>query len=162
MTAQHGGYRAPPNPNQVSGPGKFAKRTDGGAAQVMSHAPDQPYGAVKQEIASQQAAPMAGTPPMAPSAQPGPSGPPGQSAGPAGPPQYQGGAFNAPSARPNEPVTHGVNAGPGAGSEVLNPAAQPAGVQGSGAMSSMLQRLALVDTTGVISKLLTSAQTNGV
>jgi hypothetical protein len=156
MSDGHGGYRAPQNPNAVSGPGKYAKRTDGGAAQVMSTVPDQPYGAVKQQLASERSAPMAGQAPMAPAAQVA-----AQQGQQAGAPPYQGGAFNAPSARPNEPITHGVDIGPGAGSEALSAIAQPS-QQGTGAMSAMLQRLALVDTTGVIGKLLTSAQAHGV
>jgi len=156
MSEGHGGYRAPSNPNAVSGPGKFARRTDGGAAQVMSTVPDQPYGAVKQQLAEQRMAPMAGQTPMAPAAQP--AGGQGQQAGQ---PAYQGGAFNAPSSRPGEPVTTGVDIGPGAGSEALSSIAQPS-QQGTGAMSAMLQRLALVDTTGVIGKLLSSAQAHGV
>lgn len=156
MSGQHGGYRAPQNPNAVSGPGKFSKRTDGGAAQVMSTVPDQPYGSVKQQLAQQRVAPMAGQAPMAPAAQAA-----AQQGQQAGSPPYQGGAFNAPSARPNEPITTGVDIGPGAGSEALSTIAQPS-QQGTGAMSAMLQQLALVDTTGVIGKLLTSAQAHGV
>jgi hypothetical protein len=157
MSDGHGGYRAPQHPNAVSGPGKFSKRTDGGATQVMSTVPDQPYGAVKQQLASERSAPMAGQAPMAPAAQVAAQ----QQGQPAGPPPYQGGAFNAPSARPNEPITAGVDIGPGAGSEALSTIAQPT-QQGTGAMSAMLQQLALVDTTGVIGKLLTSAQAHGV
>lgn len=157
MSDGHGGYRAPSHPNAVSGPGKYARRTDGGAAQVMSTVPDQPYGSVKQQLAEQRVAPMAGKTPMPPAAQAG--GQQGQA--PAGPPPYRGGAFNAPSARPGEPVTTGVDIGPGAGTEALSSIAQPS-QQGTGAMSAMLQRLALVDTTGVIGKLLSSAQAHGV
>jgi hypothetical protein len=95
---------------------------------------------------------------MAPAADAGPTG---QQAQQGGSPKYPGGAFNAPSSRPDEPITHGVNIGPGAGPEVLSGIAAPS-QQGTGAMSAMLQRLALVDTTGVIGKLLTSAQAHGV
>jgi hypothetical protein len=152
VTNQHGGYRKPANPAPVSGPGKYSRRTDGGPAQSISTVPDQPYGAQTQQKAEQRTAPMAGTAPLptpAPVSQPSPE---------ASLPPYQGGAFNAPSARPGEPVTAGAPMGPGPGPEVLSaPVAAPAG-QGDGSMTQLLTRYAATDTTGVLAKLLMAAQ----
>jgi hypothetical protein len=100
--AQQGGYRQPANPAPTSGPGALSQRTDGGAVEGMS-APQPktdwtglPYGENKSVNDQQSAAPMAGEP------TPGPA--------PIVP-------LNAPTQRPNEPVTTGINMGPGAGTE---------------------------------------------
>lgn len=46
---------------------------------------------------------------------------------PPGPPPGALGAFDRPTERPNEPISHGLPIGPGGGPEVLsNPAGQPA------------------------------------
>ena len=149
-----GGYRAPSNPNAVSGPGKFARRTDGGAAQVLSAAPDQPYGAVKQELNAQRIAPMGAATPLPPVPQGTPPQAPQM-------PQYSGPDFGAPSQRPDEPVTTGADAGPGPGSEVLQaPQMQPA--QGTGAMTDLLTRMSATDASGVLGQLLLAAQAHGV
>ena len=153
-TNGHGGYRAPKNPAPVSAPGKYARRTDGGPAQVMSAAPDQPYGAVKQQLDQQRVAPMGGTAPLPQPAVPGPQSDSGALSGP-GVPQYQGGAFNAPSARPDEPITTGAPVGPGAGPEALsfvNPMSRP-----DGSMTNLLRQLSLRDTSGALAKLLDTA-----
>jgi hypothetical protein len=152
-----GGYRAPGKPNVVSGPGKFSKRTDGGAAQVLSAAPDQPYGAVKQQLDSQRIAPMGAATPLPPVPQPGQGGP----AQAPQMPQYNGAPFGAPTQRPDEPVTAGADAGPGPGSDVLN-APQAAPQQGTGAMTNLLQKLSAADGSGVLGQLLVSAQAHGV
>lgn len=159
MAGQHGGYRKPANPAPVSGPGAHSARTDGGPAQVMSAAPDQAYGEQKTQLDAQRVAPMAGQAPLpsAPSAAPpaggGPQAPPGA-------PAYGGGAFNAPSARPGEPVTSGAPIGPGPGPEALSSnVVQPN--QGTGAMTSLLQRLSATDTTGVLGQLMQAAQARG-
>ena len=86
----------------VSGPGKFAKRTD------LAYKPDA-YGdgvAMQQQmsgapLATARKSPMLSQAPQVPTAQTPVTG------------LYE------PTARPNEPVTHGVNAGAGAGSEAL-------------------------------------------
>lgn len=154
--AEHGGYRKPANPAPVSGMGKNSKRTDGGPAQALSAPTGQDYGARKQEISSERIAPLGA---KAPLPKPAPVSP--ANAGSDQPiqmPQYQGGAFNAPSDRPNEPVTAGAASGAGPGPEALNlPGAQPVAA-GTGAMAQMLQRMSATDTTGVLGQLLTSAQ----
>lgn len=148
-----GGYRAPSNPNVVSGPGKFARRTDGGAAQVLSAAPDQPYGAVKQQLDSERIAPMGAATPL-------PGAPQGSPPQAPQMPQYSGPDFGAPSQRPDEPVTAGADAGPGPGSEVL--AAPSGAVQGTGAMTDLLTKLSASDASGVLGQLLLAAQAHGV
>ena len=96
-----GGYRQPRNPAPVSGPGALSERTDGGATEGMT----QPikdytgfaYGQNKSLAEQQSGAPMAGNPyPMAGITE-----------------------LGAPTQRPNEPITAGINSGPGPGTEVM-------------------------------------------
>lgn len=96
---QQGGYQAPSNPAPVSLPGALSQRTDGGPTQGARYISGLPYGQGEQTYANQVAAPMAGNT-MA--------------------------AIDMPielmsaTQRPNEPITSGVNIGPGPGSEALN------------------------------------------
>ena len=154
MAAAHGGYRAPSNPNVASGPGAYSRRTDGGAAQVLSAAPDQPYGAVKQQLNAQRVQPMAGTDPLPPP----PDVPDQAPQQPSQLPAYTGGPFGGPTARPDEPVTAGAASGPGPGPEVLSGATPGPQAQGTGAMAALLQRLSASDTTGVLGQLMVNAQ----
>jgi hypothetical protein len=79
---------------QPSGPGKFSKRTD---RQAPKQLPNAAYGEQKQFQAEQAGAPMAKAPnPM-------------EDVIPLG----------APTRRPDEPVTAGVDSGPGPGREIL-------------------------------------------
>ena len=102
MANGQGGYRQPSNPAPVSGPGALSQRTDGGATEGMSK--PQPkadytgfaYGENKSLADQQSGADLAGSPVM-PTAPVVP--------------------LNAPTQRPNEPVTTGINMGPGAGTE---------------------------------------------
>lgn len=155
MANGHGGYRKPANPAPVSGPGNLSRRTDGGPSQVVSTAPGQAYGDAKQQAMSQRTAPMAAAQPL-PKA---PSG--GEVAAQASLPPFQGLPLGAPSARPDEPITHGVDIGPGGGSDVLNLPQQPSGPQGTGQMTALLQRLSASDVTGVLGPLLQAAQNRG-
>ena len=164
MPNQHGGYRQPSSPAAVSGPGSFAKRTDGGVAtQVQSVAPDQGYGDAQQQHQAEATAPMAGTNPMPPAAQaqaqPGRGGPANAQAAP-----YNGGDFAGPSTRPNEPVTHGAPAGPGAGPEALSlgTVAPPGAAAVTGQLTQMLQSLSGGDLTGQLALLAQSAAQYGV
>jgi hypothetical protein len=146
MAGQHGGYRKPANPAPVSGPGKYSKRTDG---QAISTAPDQAYGDAKQQAMAQRVQPLASAgPPPTPE-------PPGSAAMSA--PPYQGGDFMAPSARPDEPITHGVDIGPGAGPEALNLPAVPTGPQGNGYLTGTLSQLSGMDATGILGTLAAKA-----
>lgn len=68
----------------------------------------QPYGAATAQAQVQGATPS-----------PGVQGAPGPTAGPPGPVPGSLGAFNRPTERPGEPITDGMDIGPGRGSEAL-------------------------------------------
>ena len=97
--AEQGGYRKPSNPAPVSGPGSLSQRTDGGPAQGAKYISGLPYGEGQATYDQQTAAPMA-------AAQPTPTMP-------------EVTPLMAPSMRPDEPVTAGINIGDGPGSEVM-------------------------------------------
>lgn len=84
---------------QPSGPGKFAKRTD---MQGAKRLPNAAYGEQKQFQAQQAGAPMAKAPTQK-----------------ASNPMAGALPLTAPTRRPNEPVTAGVDSGPGPGREIL-------------------------------------------
>lgn len=90
-----GGYRAPRNPAPVSGPGRLSQRTDGIKRQGIAEMPDAAYGEQTEMRNIQGAAPM--------SASPMPRVTP----------------LDAPTERPDEPVTSGMNLGPGPGRESI-------------------------------------------
>lgn len=96
--AQQGGYRKPNNPAPVSGPGSLSQRTDGGPTQPATYIPGLPYGQGQETYSNQVAAPMAGNP-IPQMEMPTP--------------------LMAPTARPNEPITSGVDIGDGPGSEAM-------------------------------------------
>lgn len=86
-----------PNAGAVSGPGKLSKRTDLPPSQGAKRLPDAAYGEQRDFQAQQAGAPMAkSSNPMAGVI-----------------------PLGAPTNRPSEPVTTGIDAGPGAGSEIL-------------------------------------------
>lgn len=103
-----------------------SNRTD--LNQPPSAAPNQPYGEAGAQLASQAAIPLPRAP--GPSSSPTPSGaaaggPAAQAPGgaptqaaPMAPPGSLG-PLNAPSMRPNEPLTAGLPSGPGPGPEAL-------------------------------------------
>lgn len=129
----------------------------------MSTVPGQPYGDASQQALQQQTAPMAGTPPTPPAPDVSAT-PPG--AGP-GMPAFAGTPLDAPSQRPGEPVTHGVNIGPGAGTDALQtgpyggPQSTPGVGPADGSMTRLLTHLSGTDTTGVLADLLQSAAARG-
>ena len=96
--AGQGGYQAPSNPAPVSGPGALSQRTDGGPTQGAKYISGLPYGQGQETYANQVAAPMQGNN----YAQEMPT------------------ELFAPTTRPNEVITNGIDIGPGAGSEALN------------------------------------------
>lgn len=103
MANGHGGYRRPTNPAATSGPGAYSRRTDG---QPKMQLPDARYGeqAEYQEI---QAGARMGSPSAA-------------QAGPAAGVDPSGlTPLDAPTGRPNEPVTSGAPAGAGVGPEAI-------------------------------------------
>ena len=103
MADAHGGYHAPQSPAQVSGPGKFARRTD---SQPVTDIPNAAYGEQAAFRSIQQGAPMASAQGLPPATAPG-------GAAPGVTP------LTAPSERPNEPVTSGADVGAGPTSAVL-------------------------------------------
>lgn len=98
--AQQGGYRKPENPAPASGPGALSKRTDGGPAQGAKYMSGMPYG--ENTYDQQTAAPMAGKAPVPPTPQISMPTP-----------------LMAPTERPEEPITSGVDIGSGPGSEAM-------------------------------------------
>lgn len=98
MADNRGGYQRPRNPAPVSGPGALSRRTDGGPGETPKQAAQylsgQNYGDSKELNELATSAPLAAAGPMVV-------------------------ALDAPTQRPNEPVTAGVDVGPGPGPEVL-------------------------------------------
>jgi len=95
-----GGYRQPSNPAPTSGPGALSQRTDGGAIDGMTQ-PQQEwtgfkYGENKAIAEQQSGAPLAGTQSFADLL-----------------------PLTAPTQRPEEPLTAGVNRGEGPGVEAM-------------------------------------------
>lgn len=165
-----GGPRTPANPAMVSGPGALSQRTDGGPGndrQPIRVAPGGAYGDRQAAVAQQQAArvPQEGERPvvttrdgrffagLASSHMDSTVGDQMSNAA------YSGGALNAPSVRPGEPVTHGVGVGAGAGPEALTGA--PAARQEPGSMERLLTQFAPGSATGAMAQLLKAAQAQG-
>ena len=97
MADNRGGYRKPENPAPVSGPGALSQRTDGGPTQGAKYMSGMPYG--QNTMDQQTAAPMAAAQPAPQMEMPTP--------------------LMAPTSRPDEPITAGINRGEGPGSEVM-------------------------------------------
>lgn len=130
------------NPMQgVSGPGKFAKRTD------LQYQPDA-YGEGVQYAADKAGAPLARAS-KSPMLSQAPIVPAGQSAAP-----QSVGLFE-PTQRPNEPITHGVDVGPGAGSEVLSMR------KSTEKLSDVLAKMLPYDTDGSIAIMYQNALSRG-
>lgn len=126
--AQQGGYRKPENPAPMSGPGALSQRTDGGPAQGAKYIPGLPYGQGQATYDQQTAAPMSGGSPV-PSA-------------PAGAPMEMPTPLMAPTARPNEPITSGIDLGAGPGSSALSlPNQQPT-------LATTIRKIAQYDASG--------------
>lgn len=100
MAENRGGYRKPENPAPASGPGALSQRTDGGPAQGAKYMSGMPYG--QNTMEQQTAAPMSGGMPTL-----------------SMPAMEMPTPLMAPSTRPNEPVTSGINLGAGVGSEAM-------------------------------------------
>jgi hypothetical protein len=127
MAETRGGYRKPDMPAPTSGPGALSQRTDGGPAQGAKYMSGLPYGEGQATYDQQTAAPMAGTSRM-PSA--------------ASMPMEMPTALFAPTGRPNEPITSGVDFGAGPGSDALNLPSQEA------TLASTLRKIAQFDNSG--------------
>lgn len=114
MADERGGYRKPKGGQPPSGPGRFSRRTDG---DDLKRTPglqnsDLQQGDVSRLEQAQGIAPRAKSPGVAPAA----SSPSRRGAGGSG---ASLDLFNMPSANPNEPVTSGLDVGPGLGSDSL-------------------------------------------
>lgn len=110
MANGHGGPRTPANPAPVSGPGNLSRRTDGGPAAKkapIQNLPNAGYGEQSEFRSIQQGAPIAQA------QKPSPASPGGAPVSVTPPP------LDAPSQRQDEPVTAGVDAGAGPGSDAL-------------------------------------------
>lgn len=105
-----GGPRKPSAPASVSGPGRLARRTDGGPGQVQRDLPNAAYGEQGAFQAVQGGAPLA----LAEGALSPSSGGGGGMGGP-----MPVTPFGAPTAYPDQPVTSGAPVGPGVGPEAL-------------------------------------------
>ena len=141
--AGRGGYQPPANPAPASGPGSLSRRTDG---QVQAVPTGLPYGDASALQSQESAAPMSASPNV-------PVPPPSTMAQA----QPQMPAFNRPTERPDEPITQGVDIGPGDGSAILPQQNQLPAVQ-PGPMSTLLQQLSQQDTSGVLSDLYAAAK----
>ena len=121
---RRGGYRAPSNPAPVSGPGALSQRTDGGPTQPAKYISGLPYGQGQQTYSNQVAAPMAGNSFL-------------------NEPMQMPTELMAPTQRPNEPITAGIDIGEGPGSEIMNlpPNREPN-------ILTIMQRLAEADPSG--------------
>lgn len=125
---------------------RYPNRSDLTRPAPITAAPGQPYGQAGQQIAAQRVQPM-GSQPIAGAPSP-PAGAPDiaslmqQHAANTGitPGQH----MQAPTARPNEPVTHGLPMGPGAGPEALTGvgAAARSGAMSQATVGQLLSSLA--------------------
>ncbi len=121
------------NPMQgVSGPGKFAKRTD------LQFQPTE-YGQGVEYDAQKAGAPLAKTPDVRGATATEINSAVAQSA-----PQDVLTSLYAPTTRPNEPITAGIDIGPGAGSEILTMG------KATEKLSDILAKLLPFDTDGSI------------
>jgi len=109
-----GGYQAPAHPAPTSGPGALSARTDGGPAdrQPGGRLANSSYGETKDMQDIQSGAPLGQS--MAP-----PEAPPADSSSLI--------PLDADSARPDEPVTAGADAGAGPGMSMLGLPSEDAG-----------------------------------
>lgn len=153
MSNGHGGLRVPEHPAPASGPGKLSRRTDGGPAQKLRAPTGMPYGDQKALLAQERTAPMAATP--------GTPSPSGDVASQPTPAAYNGVPFGAPTQRPNEVITHGVDIGAGAGSNILPVEHQPQYAV-AGPITRMLSQLSASDATGALGSMLNFARAKGV
>ena len=126
----------------ASGPGKYAKRLD--------RMPANAYGDQKETASFvNKSTPLATTPDVRPA--PASEVTAAASQAPVTP-------LFAPTERPNEPITHGISVGPGAGPEALM---MQQGVASS-KLSNTLAKLLPYDTTGEIGVLYQQAASRGL
>lgn len=140
----------------VSGPGSLSRRTDRGPAQKIATLPDAQYGEAATYRDLQKQAPLAQTPSAPPPSRPSSPGR-GVSAGGAATGVTP---IHAPTQNPDEPVTAGVDSGPGVGSAALGPilSQSPAQQTYQNALST-LQQVATLSRSSEIQALLGQLQT---
>ncbi len=143
-----GGYRQPTNPAPVSGPGALSQRTDGGpgATQGARYVSGLPYGEGKELMNIQQSAPLAAAPGIEQSRTPMASASAAASIIP----------MNAPTQRPDEPITFGADAGVGPG---LSSLGLPSVTERT--VAQILSEVAQYDTTGEVRALYERALLGG-
>lgn len=144
MANSHGGSRTPSSPAPVSGPGRLARRTDGGPQQTHAQMTGMPYGENADFMDVQSSAPLAAARTQVPNTRTG-QVPTGQGA--AATPLF------APTQRPDEPVTAGAPFGPGDGPS-------PLGGQ-TASLADTLKPLLQYDTNGDIATLYEAAVRRG-
>lgn len=111
-----GGPQPPARPAPASGPGRLSRRTDGGPAQKLRELPDAQYGEATTFRNMQKQAPLSAAPSVPSS--------PAMGSGAEGAAGLPG--FLDPTARPDEPITAGADAGDGPGADALGLPAQNA------------------------------------
>ena len=131
----------------ASGPGKFSARTDSAVGSPELKMGSIAYGEGVETQAIKSGAPLSTTPDVTPSQAP---------AVPA--PQTPVTSLYAPSSRPDEPVTSGIDIGPGVGSDALSMRSAYAQEKLSTALAKMLP----YDQTGEIGILYQQALARGM
>jgi hypothetical protein len=134
------------NPMNVNARGGNGQSGD--ATQAAKYVPGLPYGEGQALMQTQQSAPLAAAPSIEQSSMPS-----GLASAAASQPLVP---LNAPSQRPEEPVTFGANAGPGPGIEALGLTQQ------GQSTAQVLQKLLPYDETGEIAALYEQALLRGL
>ena len=134
------------NPMNVNARGGNGQSGD--ATQAAKYVPGLPYGEGQALMQAQQSAPLAAAPSIEQSSMPS-----GLASAAASQPMV---SLNAPSQRPDEPVTFGANAGPGPGIEALGLTQQ------GQSTAQVLQKLLPYDETGEIAALYEQALLRGI
>ena len=134
------------NPMNVNGRGGNGQSGD--ATQAAKYVPGLPYGEGQALMETQQSAPLAAASSIEQSGMPS-----GLASAAASQPVIP---LNAPSQRPDEPVTFGANAGPGPGIEALGLTQQ------GQSTAQVLQKLLPYDETGEIAALYEQALLRGI
>ena len=146
MAENRGGYRptAPQNnPANISATGGAGQS----GTQAARYIPGLPYGEGQKTMAQQQSAPMAG-PNTTSNASPASAGPIARMMSPIT-------SLTAPTERPNEPLTAGMDFGAGPGSEALNlPRERP--------LSEVLASMIDIDPTGEVQDLYNFVASRGL
>jgi hypothetical protein len=126
----------------AAGPGKFSKRTD---------LPSSYYGEGVETASVKSGAPLAATRGVADNVGGRPASAPAVPSAPVT-------ELFAPTTRPDEPITAGINMGAGPGSEALGMQA----MQGSQKLSDILAKMIPYDTTGEVNVMYQNALVRGL